>query len=65
MNVYDQWLSGYAFGSDPGHVGKPIVRMDHVKLVLPGYGGSYQGIAHDFFHQVFSVFTGKLVFLSE
>ena len=60
--VNDQGFAAYLLGGNTGHVGKPIVGVNHVELMLRGHGGGHHRIAFHLFHQVLAILTRKLEF---
>ena len=50
---------------DPSRIGQPVVGMDNIKILLRRYRPCHHGVAGNFFHQVCSVFTGKLELVTE
>ena len=60
--VNHQGFAAYLLGGNTGHVGKPIVGVNHVELMLRSHGGGHHRIAFHLFHQVLAILTRKLEF---
>lgn len=48
-----------------GRIGQPVMRVDNIKILLCRYRPCHHGVTGNFFHQVCSVFTGKLELVTE
>ena len=53
------------FRHNPGRIGQPVMRVDNIKILLCRYRPCHHGVTGNFFHQVCSVFTGKLELVTE
>ena len=67
MHMNNQGFARYLFRGNTRSIRQPVVRMNHVKFLLTRYGGRYNSITGDFFHQICPVFSGKsiLIFKSD
>ena len=60
MHMNHQWLPADLLGMDTRRIGQPIVCMNDVELLLPGYNSCHDGIIVDLLVQVVRIATGKL-----